>query len=129
MKIKIILCFALAVLLSYFLFFYENSAPVKYTPLTLPLLTPDLLEARLHEGAKLFQQSGCVHCHYFQGKGSKMGLNLDRLSKTMNPGLAKAWIENPKRMKPSVKMPKANLSQEEILSILYYLYQSKTVSN
>ncbi len=129
MKLKILLYLIPIGLISYFLFFYENSTPVKYTPLTLPILTPDLLEARLHEGAKLFQQSGCVNCHHFQGNGSKMGLNLDRLSESMNPGLAKSWIENPKLMKPSVKMPKANLSQEEILSILYYLYQSKTVSN
>ncbi|MBI1883971.1 MAG: c-type cytochrome [Chlamydiae bacterium] len=78
--------------------------------------------SRIEEGRILFQKTGCINCHLFENKGKPFGTSLDKLRQT-NPGFARAWIKNPQAMKSGVKMPTPKLDDDQILSLLYYLYQ------
>ncbi|MBI1869781.1 MAG: c-type cytochrome [Chlamydiae bacterium] len=95
-----------------------------YGKLTLPKLDLKTLNFRIEEGRALFQTKGCVNCHTFKGIGKPVAASLSMLRNSTTPDFSKAWIENPQKMRPGVRMEKINMTQEELLSLLYYLYES-----
>ena len=115
----------IGLLLALWLFFVTQGQYVpQFEPFDLPQLAPKDLQKKLHEGESLFTQSGCANCHSFKNHRKAMTLSLNHLGKSTNPGFGKAWLENPQKMKPGVKMPRSKISSSEILSLLYYLYTS-----
>lgn len=126
-----ILIFGITALCLYIIFhalFSKKGSHTKYESLTLPPLDEQTLTTRVKEGERLFQQTGCIECHNFQGKGVKEGISLDLVLKSMDAGLTKRWIRYPQMVKAGVKMPTSFLSQDQILSMLYYLYESQNTS-
>jgi hypothetical protein len=110
MKRKFIYFTALIVLLlALWILFVTNGqyAPL-FEPFDLPSLAPRDLQLRLQEGESLFVQAGCLNCHSFQNHRKAMTSSLNHLKKSTQPGFAKAWLENPQKMKPGVKMPRPN---------------------
>jgi len=114
----------IGILLGLWVFFVRNG---QYAPpfelFELPALTPQDRQLRLQEGEKLFVQTGCLNCHSFQNNRKAMTSSLNHLKST-NPGFGKAWLEDPQKMKPGVKMPRPKISSSELVSLLYYLYSS-----
>lgn len=105
--------------------FVRNQAYIpKFESFTLPQLPPQKLQKQLQKGEQLFVNGGCIKCHSFDTHRKAMTSSLDHLKKSANPGFAKAWMENPQKMRPGVKMPRSKASNPEILSLLYYLYNS-----
>jgi cytochrome c2 len=124
MKRNFIYFTALIVLLLglWILFVTSGQYAPMFEPFDLPPLAPKDLQLRLQEGEGLFVQTGCLNCHSFQNHQKAMTSSLNHLKKSTQPGFGKAWLENPQKMKPGVKMPRPKISPSELLSLLYYLY-------
>ena len=106
-------------------FLKHKNRSVTYEPFNLP--TAENLAKkyeRVREGETLFLKSGCANCHNIHAQGSKMGSSLNHLKDSTNPGFAKAWIENPQKMHPGVRMPKAKLTHHQLIALLSYLYNA-----
>jgi len=109
--------------ISIIFFLKHKNRSVTYEPFNLPTAeNPAKKNERVREGESLFLKSGCTNCHNINSQGSKMGSSLNHLKNSTNPGFAKAWIENPQKMHPGVRMPKAKLTNDELIALLSYLY-------
>lgn len=97
-------------------------------------------------GRELFMQSTCVACHAIEGTSARstLGPNLTRLGARTRIGAGllenrpenlAAWISNPARFKPGVKMPgvaepggglpPTGLSEEQVEAVAVYLSNLK----
>lgn len=118
------LCGFVLLIITVFLLRRKNSS-IAYEPYNLPvLLDPTEKETRVTEGSDLFKKSRCTSCHYLGALGSRLGSSLNHLRTSKNPGFTKAWIENPQRMRPGVRMPKAKLTNDELISLIYFLHEA-----
>lgn len=84
-------------------------------------------------GARLFEQKGCSGCHQINGRGaaagpgpdlSKIGAQpYDELPNT--PEFLALWLANPAAQKPDTLMPRIQLSETEIQTLVEYLTSLK----
>ena len=86
------------------------------------------------EAKALLKTKACGSCHFIpgvEGAYGKMGPALKDLSKRPriisgtrqnNTKNLKAWLKNPKSIKPGTLMPNMGLTDEEIEIIIEYLY-------
>ncbi|MSP12789.1 MAG: cytochrome c oxidase subunit II [Chloroflexi bacterium] len=100
------------------------------TPSTTPT-NPALVKGR-----DLFLGNACIGCHMIRGTtaAGAVGPDLTHVASrsTIAAGLLEntsanmaRWIDNPPAIKPGVLMPKLNLSQDDITSIVAYLQSLK----
>ena len=79
------------------------------------------------KGREIIEKSGCFGCHkmpLFEGR-KKPGPSLDKLGSKVNKKWLVAWLSNPRNYLEKPKMPKINLSQEDIDLLSDYLMSSK----
>lgn len=74
------------------------------------------------KGEKLFQEKGCNTCHSVKGQGGGGGPDLGRVSSKTNPTWMFNWIKNPRTYHPATIMPSFGLNNEQVLSLVSYLY-------
>jgi cytochrome c oxidase subunit 2 len=83
-------------------------------------------------GASLFQQMSCVNCHAVNGTNAKarVGPDLTHVASRLELGAGVAsntpenlrrWLSNPQEVKPGVKMPNYNFTQEQLTQLVDYL--------
>lgn len=95
-----------------------------------PAAEPAHEEAR--RGRELFLQKPCVMCHRIAGTpaGSRAGPDLTHVASRrgvaantlpMTRGSLAAWIADPQAIKPGAKMPRTDLSADELNAIVAYL--------
>jgi cytochrome c oxidase subunit 2 len=83
-------------------------------------------------GLQAFLSSGCGACHAIIGTPAqaKIGPDLTKFGSRSTiaagilpnePDQLAAWLRNPESMKPGVRMPNLNLSEERIASLVAYL--------
>jgi cytochrome c6 len=74
------------------------------------------------DGAGVYEKK-CKMCHSIGGVGGPMAKNGGALDATGAKGEAylKEYIKDPKSKKPESKMPKANLSDEDLGAVVSYL--------
>ncbi len=100
---------------------------------SFPLVTPEntAMASEEEKGATLFLQRGCSGCHAVNGvaKGA-VGPNLTYFNSRATFGGAifgnddenlRAWLRDPPAEKPGSLMPKLNLAEGEITSLIAYL--------
>ena len=83
------------------------------------------------EGKAIFARSACVGCHTIAGvSGGVLGPNLSHFGgRTMlaagmwpnTPDNVAAWVRDPQRLKPGVKMPDLGLTDEQAKAVAAYL--------
>jgi len=94
-----------------------------------PAATP--ADAAAAKGLALFQQSSCVNCHAVNGTAAKaqVGPDLTHFAsrKLLGGGIAdntpenlRRWLADPDRVKPGVKMPKFNFTDEQLKELVAY---------
>jgi cytochrome c oxidase subunit 2 len=97
-----------------------------------PEPTSDLVE----RGELVFTSSACAGCHTIEGTTAQgtRGPNLTHVGTRQTLGARtlpntssemKRWIENPATFKPGVKMPPAELSNDQIEALVAYLQSRK----
>ncbi len=86
----------------------------------------------LSEGRELLEKAGCSGCHKMRlyEEQPRVGPNLDRLGSKVNRAWLVRWLKDPREYDPTEKltrhrMPKFNLSKEEILCLVEFLLSSK----
>jgi cytochrome c oxidase subunit 2 len=97
-----------------------------------PEPTSDLVE----RGELVFTSSACAGCHTIDGTTAQgtRGPNLTHVGTRQTlgartipntPSEMKRWIENPATFKPGVKMPPAELSNDQVEALVAYLQSRK----
>jgi len=75
-------------------------------------------------GAALFHDQGCIHCHRFQGKGGMMGPDLTAVADRRSDEFINRYIHDPRASNPQARMPAfPQLSKRERSAIIAFLKQ------
>jgi cytochrome c551/c552 len=85
-----------------------------------------------HQGARLFTEKGCAHCHAVNGVGGKLApdLGIRRSPESSLPQLVTAMWNHAPRMLESMKAEKMSypdLTYEDMAHLFSYLYVSRYV--
>lgn len=74
-------------------------------------------------GWRLFQEYGCTGCHQLKGnkRPDYIAPSLTSIGSKVNKDWMKRWLKNPKDYLPSGRMPRFNLTKEEIENVADYL--------
>jgi cytochrome c oxidase subunit 2 len=82
-------------------------------------------------GKQLFSAKGCAQCHYHaavpgSGKFSNAypGPAPDLTNRPGDPAYQRAWLRDPRAIKPTTTMPNLNLSDAEIDALVAFLHAS-----
>jgi cbb3-type cytochrome oxidase cytochrome c subunit len=82
----------------------------------------------LWKGIKLFEELRCFGCHTTEGFGndehSIIAPDLTQIGSRVNITWLVKWLMNPKKFRPSTRMPDFILTKEEAVSIATYLWQN-----
>ena len=90
-------------------------------------------------GAEIFSRKNCTSCHKFSGAHGvppsaipsdslrEFAPDLRYVRDRMARESAAAWLRDPKSIEPGAKMPKQNLSAEEIADLVSFLYDSEVM--
>jgi mono/diheme cytochrome c family protein len=80
----------------------------------------------LNRGKKAIIQFGCYGCHDIKGLDhfDKVGPDLRRIGIKVTPEWAYYWINNPQGYAPKTRMPNFLLNEDEVPSILAYLFSA-----
>ena len=68
----------------------------------------------------VFQQV-CTACHAVDGWGGKVGPSLDGVASRYDAEYLRRWLEDPKAIKPDSRMPRLELTPEQITELVDYL--------
>lgn len=79
---------------------------------------PEGASATVREGARLFHERGCQHCHAVDGVGGEYGPSLDDVMKRLPPGIVTVRIVQGFGDMPAYR---GTLSHEEVHAIMAYL--------
>jgi cytochrome c2 len=90
------------------------------------LLSAASLLADAPEGKKLFGAKGCTACHNVGAPSNGPGPELTQIAYQRDRAWMRAWLTDPKKIKPDTVMPKpAWSSGAEIDDVIDYLFDSK----
>lgn len=84
----------------------------------------------LNEGRRLVVEYGCIGCHTFaqltpEEANRQVAPDLKEIRKKLvSPEWLVNWIENPKRFRPTTKMPHFSLTREQAVQVASYLWQN-----
>ena len=82
----------------------------------------------LWKGIKLFEELKCFGCHTTKGLGndehSIIAPDLTQIGSRVNITWLVKWLVNPRKFRPSTRMPDFILTKEEAVSIATYLWQN-----
>jgi len=79
-------------------------------------------------GEKVFSQkfpSQCKSCHKYKGSGGTLGPDLTHAGKSMTADQLKAFIKNPKKVKPKTIMPPVQGSEKDLTDLAAFLATKK----
>lgn len=78
----------------------------------------------LSEGRALMHRVGCFGCHVLKGhdQWTSLAPDLDGLAKQTYPEWLRAWLANPRSLRPKTWMPNFNLTKKEINALVAYLW-------
>ncbi|MEN8262726.1 MAG: c-type cytochrome [Nitrospirota bacterium] len=81
------------------------------------------------EGWRLFQEYNCIGCHKLKGdkRPEYIGPPLASIGSKVNKDWLVGWLKNPEGYLPETRMPRFNITDEEIEYIAEYLLSLKTV--
>ena len=75
------------------------------------------------EGKEVYDKK-CKTCHSYKGEAgpmAKMGGSLDDVASKHDNAWLMAYLKDPKSKVPNAKMPKLNLSDDELTAVTTYL--------
>jgi cbb3-type cytochrome oxidase cytochrome c subunit len=84
----------------------------------------------LNEGRRLVVEYGCIGCHTFaqltpEETNRQVAPDLKEIRKKLiSPQWLVNWIEQPKKFRPTTKMPHFGLTREQAVQIASYLWQN-----
>lgn len=82
----------------------------------------------LWKGIKLFEELRCFGCHTTKGLGNEehniIAPDLTQIGSRVNIAWLVEWLMNPRKFRPSTRMPDFILKEEEAISITAYLWQN-----
>jgi cytochrome c oxidase subunit 2 len=99
-------------------------------------MPPEPLDARLAHGREIFRTNICAQCHTIDGTGAngRVGPNLTHIAsrqyiaagslQNTDINLA-AWITDPQRFKPGIRMPMNQFSEGDLNDLVAYLRSLK----
>jgi mono/diheme cytochrome c family protein len=73
------------------------------------------------QGARLFQQKGCIGCHAIGGKGGSVGPALDDVGLRRTPEWMVAHFREPQSVSPGTVMPKFGFTESEARALADFL--------
>ncbi|MBI2842354.1 MAG: c-type cytochrome [Armatimonadetes bacterium] len=88
---------------------FIEAACVKCHKSSTPVLGPGV---RL--GKKLFMEKACIGCHKIDGRGGTIGPDLSTVGERRNAAWIIRHFKDPRKVVPGSRMPKLNLTEEEI---------------
>ncbi|MBI5201611.1 MAG: c-type cytochrome [Elusimicrobia bacterium] len=88
------------------------------SPLTNPIVEKDPVAL---EGQRIYRDLNCSYCHVLGGRGGKVGPNLDLALGTRDELWLTKHFRDPQSVTPGSTMPKLNLLDDEIHSLVAYL--------
>ena len=88
------------------------------SPLTNPMIEKDPL---VFKGQRLYSELKCGYCHKISGKGGSLGPELDKVVSQETEEWLKKHFRDPQTVSPGSPMPKLNLLEDEIQSLVAYM--------
>jgi cytochrome c2 len=76
-------------------------------------------------GNEVFTTFGCMNCHKVGDEGGAIGPNLTTIGQSMTFDELKAFIKDPKSIKPNTTMPTPSLTDEQVQAVARYLSMLK----
>jgi len=79
---------------------------------------------QLSAGRALIHKVGCYGCHKLAGGENWQSLapDLDGLAEKTTPGWLRAWLHDPRALRPNTWMPSFRLSKDDIDALVAYLW-------
>jgi mono/diheme cytochrome c family protein len=75
----------------------------------------------IEQGKQLFLKQGCYGCHRVGKVGTPLGPDLSHVGSEYSLPYLTGWLRDPASQKPTAHMPKIELTEEEIQSLVAYL--------
>lgn len=101
-----------------------NRARLHGTGLALLVLGMLTVAGCTGNGAALFHDQGCIHCHRFQGEGGMMGPDLTAVADRRSDEFINRYIHDPAASNPHARMPAfPQLTKQERWAIIAFLKQ------
>lgn len=73
-------------------------------------------------GAELFKEEGCIHCHRFKGIGGNMGPDLTAVTERRTENWVETYLKGPRKVNPAARMPPFDhLTGLQVKAIYAYL--------
>ncbi|ODS31383.1 MAG: putative cytochrome c [Candidatus Scalindua rubra] len=83
---------------------------------------------KIWKGIRLFEELGCYGCHETEGFGKDkyrmIGPDLTGISSKVSAGWLVEWLKDPKKFRPTTRMPNFMLEEDEAKAISSYLWQN-----
>lgn len=93
-----------------------------YAGFTSPLTNPSVeKDPQVLAGRRLFNELKCEYCHTIGGKGGRVGPALDKAVGNATPEWLTKHFRDPQALSPGSIMPKMNLLDDEITSLVAYM--------
>ena len=125
---------AVVLLLASALPWLNQQSPVSATVGMVDMAAPSA--ADIAYGRQLFQAKGCASCHQHgavagsgQFSGGPGGAAPVLTAYPGDPAYLRAWLHDPKALKPATTMPNLGLSDAEITALIAFLKSAPPVSH
>lgn len=108
-----------------------RNCTIIWTILMAPLLfglSPAWAEAdpvQIAKGEQVYTDKKCGFCHMIRGNGGKLGPDLSRVGEKQDEHWLKAFMKEPKAIKPKSKMLPFKGSDGELEALVAYLISLK----
>jgi hypothetical protein len=86
---------------------------------------PEVSITELSKGLRVYNSHNCKNCHKNGDEGSDVGPELTYIGQRMTFSELKAWIPDPKSVKPDAQMPPQDISPEDLEYLAMYLSMLK----
>jgi mono/diheme cytochrome c family protein len=77
--------------------------------------------SRLVQGARLFEEQGCIGCHKLRGSGLAIGPDLDRTGLKHSPEWLVDYLKHPGKILPGSNMPAVKLEHGDLEALALFL--------
>lgn len=78
-------------------------------------------QAAIELGRRVYREQQCFKCHMINGIGSDIGPNLSLSGLRLHESFVRAWLQDPKALKPDTIMPPLKTTPDKFEAVVAYI--------
>jgi cytochrome c oxidase subunit 2 len=86
-----------------------------------PAAAPETAAGAVELGRRVFREQKCFNCHLVNGVGKDIGPDLSLAGRRLQESFVRAWLKDPKSLKPGTIMPPVAVNAEQFDALVAYL--------